>query len=569
MAVIQISKIQHRRGAIGEQGMPQLASGELGWAVDTQQLFIGNGSVAEGAPAVGNTEVLTQYSTATINLFKFIYEYQGDKPEGYFQPQTVERTLQQKLDDIVSVKDFGAIGDGIADDRRAIQTAISATYINSHDPGNDLSYRKILHFPAGTYNVSGVIYLPPNIYIQGEGANRSVVVATTTGSSTIFRTRSVNALTTDFLQPLTALSNAVDNVVIDNIGFLYAARVSMYNATTNTTALLNLDMARYSIVKNCAFSGGYTTEYINTGSTTNPAYPSVTPVQHAGIQITGNKTQNVIIDSNKFSNLITGCFTYHDNQFVDYIGNQFINLWEGLHIGYGTAITANQTSSICNRAVGNTFQKINRQGIYVNAPASSNTLTSFLSDGNTFDNVGNGGTGNESGQLTECITFNNAKGCKSVNDTFTRFSLAQTRYSTSTFKPLVLGQAIVIDDKTAYRYNINHSGAVVSTSTIIRIPYLNTLTAVSMEYQLQKSNGFRKGTFTVNAPPTGQGSVTYRDDYNFSGTDPKVVLTAKLINSTNTSITSSFDCIAIQYENDNRVGAVGTGTISLTVKYQT
>jgi hypothetical protein len=217
----------------------------------------------------------------------------------------------------------------------------------------------------------------------------------------------------------------------------------------------------------------------------------------------------------------------------------------------------------------NIFQKINREGIAVNSPAQSTTSSSFLSESNVFDNVGNWKTGNESGQLYECINFFNARGCRSVNDTFTRFDLAQTTYSTATFKPLVNGRAISINDTTAYRYNINHSGAVVSTSTIIRIPYLNTLTTVTMDYQLQKSNGFRKGTFTVNAPPTGQGSVTYRDDYNFSGTDPKVVLTAKLINSTNTSITSSFDCIAIQYENDNRVGAVGTGTISLTVKYQT
>jgi hypothetical protein len=60
MAVIQISKIQVRRGQTAEQGMPQLASGEMGWSVDEQRLFIGNGSVAEGAPAVGNTEVLTE-----------------------------------------------------------------------------------------------------------------------------------------------------------------------------------------------------------------------------------------------------------------------------------------------------------------------------------------------------------------------------------------------------------------------------------------------------------------------------------------------------------------------------
>ena len=51
----------------------------------------------------------------------------------------VLRTAQDKLREIVSVKDFGAIGDGSANDTLAIQTAISA------------SYGKTLFFPSGTY----------------------------------------------------------------------------------------------------------------------------------------------------------------------------------------------------------------------------------------------------------------------------------------------------------------------------------------------------------------------------------------------------------------------------------
>lgn len=62
MAVWQISKIQVRRGKKGAgTGIPQLSSGELGWAIDSQELFIGNGSLTEGAPAVGNTRILTEH----------------------------------------------------------------------------------------------------------------------------------------------------------------------------------------------------------------------------------------------------------------------------------------------------------------------------------------------------------------------------------------------------------------------------------------------------------------------------------------------------------------------------
>jgi hypothetical protein len=60
MAIVQISQIKHRRGT--NENLPQLASAELGWSVDTRQLYIGNGTLDEGAPEVGNTEILTEHS---------------------------------------------------------------------------------------------------------------------------------------------------------------------------------------------------------------------------------------------------------------------------------------------------------------------------------------------------------------------------------------------------------------------------------------------------------------------------------------------------------------------------
>lgn len=60
MAVTQISKIQIRRGL--QENLPQLSSAEMGWSVDEQRLFIGNGTLAEGAPVTGITEVLTTKS---------------------------------------------------------------------------------------------------------------------------------------------------------------------------------------------------------------------------------------------------------------------------------------------------------------------------------------------------------------------------------------------------------------------------------------------------------------------------------------------------------------------------
>jgi hypothetical protein len=64
MAILQISRIQHRRGL--QEDLPQLASAELGWSIDTRKLYIGNGTVDEGAPVEGVTEIITENSILAI-----------------------------------------------------------------------------------------------------------------------------------------------------------------------------------------------------------------------------------------------------------------------------------------------------------------------------------------------------------------------------------------------------------------------------------------------------------------------------------------------------------------------
>ena len=131
MAVVQISRIQHRRGKKLEgTGIPQLASGEIGWAIDTQELYIGNGSVSEGAPTVGNTKVLTEAD----DIFSLAnqYAYKKDTVQtGTSIGSPNYRLLQDKLDDTVSVRDFGAPGDG-TDQTEAIQRAINELYLKQN-----------------------------------------------------------------------------------------------------------------------------------------------------------------------------------------------------------------------------------------------------------------------------------------------------------------------------------------------------------------------------------------------------------------------------------------------------
>lgn len=149
MAVVQISKIQVRRGLQNSNsGVPQLSSAEFAWAVDTQKLYIGNGSVGEGAPYVGNTEILTEH-TNLLELISFYRFAEGQTP------LSIDRSLQSKLDEYVSVLDFGAIGDGATPCDDAFEAAFQALYRNT-----DLSFRKILVIPNGEYRFTRDLIIP-------------------------------------------------------------------------------------------------------------------------------------------------------------------------------------------------------------------------------------------------------------------------------------------------------------------------------------------------------------------------------------------------------------------------
>ena len=71
MAIVQVSRITNRKGLA--ENLPQLAGAELGWAIDERRLFIGNGTLEEGAPVIGNTEVLTEYSDVFTGRTQFSF----------------------------------------------------------------------------------------------------------------------------------------------------------------------------------------------------------------------------------------------------------------------------------------------------------------------------------------------------------------------------------------------------------------------------------------------------------------------------------------------------------------
>lgn len=109
----------------------------------------------------------------------------------YVPPQTggIVRTVNSKLSDFVSVKDFGAVGDGVADDTDSINAAL-------------LSGASSVYFPAGTYLVSAasdiyaspVLSVPSSVCIVGSGSDSAIIklAAHTTGAHRIFAFNSVS-----------------------------------------------------------------------------------------------------------------------------------------------------------------------------------------------------------------------------------------------------------------------------------------------------------------------------------------------------------------------------------------
>lgn len=159
MAVIQISKIQHRRGKKNSDvGIPQLSAAEFAWAIDTQELYIGNGSIADGAPYVGNTKVLTEHD----NILELASSYRYAENDVGIS-LSVPRSLQSKLDEYVSVFDFGAVPDGSTDCTDAFETAFAELFKNS-----DSKFKKTLLVPNGIYLFTQNLVIPSTAKIRGE-----------------------------------------------------------------------------------------------------------------------------------------------------------------------------------------------------------------------------------------------------------------------------------------------------------------------------------------------------------------------------------------------------------------
>ena len=129
-----------------------------------------------GTVAAATTGPFVSLEAATTGQTFTARKFNAGATANFLAPSTgaVTRTLDSKLADTVSVKDFGATGNGSTDDTAAIQAALD-------------SGAKTILCPNGTYKVSSTLFIPgatagTSVSLIGEGPNTIINANSISGS---------------------------------------------------------------------------------------------------------------------------------------------------------------------------------------------------------------------------------------------------------------------------------------------------------------------------------------------------------------------------------------------------
>ena len=144
-----------------------------------------------------------------------------------FQPagtSAVARSAQDKMRDSVSVKDFGATGDGVTDDTAFFNFA--------------LAVGRAVYVPVGTYLLN-LVNVPSNTFLFGEGVN-SIIKPLTPDTRA--------ALGADSGSPTTF----IENVTISNVKFLGDVAASGFAEQRHLTSFNGV---KNLLIENCQFVG--------------------------------------------------------------------------------------------------------------------------------------------------------------------------------------------------------------------------------------------------------------------------------------------------------------------------
>ncbi len=240
----------------------------------------------------------------------------------------VVRTAQSKMRDVVSVKDFGAVGDGVADDTVAFAAALATG--------------KSVFIPDGTYLITSELTVSsPGQMIFGAGWGRSIVQRGNDTSFIMFnvtaawgvcfqnfKIQEVNLSQTNTGSFITCALNGGTDVLIQGMWFWYGwVQVRCLQGTSNITfsdtvfetsrkgAIYSLSSARNKIV-GCTF-------WKNSADFSNPSDRgyAIFLVKDGGYNF-GSDNWNIV--GNYFAENVYGAFIIADiSEGLQIVGNFF------------------------------------------------------------------------------------------------------------------------------------------------------------------------------------------------------------------------------------------------------
>jgi hypothetical protein len=558
MAVYQISRIQVRRGQANQgTGIPQLASGEMAWAVDTQELYIGNGAVSEGAPGVGNTRLLTLNDLSAqgnlLELSQYSYAVTLDIPiiTGASASSPVYRTLQTRLDDQVSTSYFGTVGNGVADDTAALQRAINQQYLNANNyaygtSADAVKFRTIITIPPGIYKTTSTIFIPSYTTLVGAGELKTIINFVPAVGNTSPAFRFVNDTST-----ASAPSSIVTTTSTNQPRWIDISDLSIHIFNQTNTGM-QMDCVRNSRFSNIriASSESELTVYNpnNIGIKMNALSDIYTCQENHFENITlSNLTTAVSAKQDIVNNMFTGCHIQFARQGFLF-GIERSGVSDAYVFSLGGGNIGEQHGPRQTTIVNTKFYKIRQHAIYLYRGEFNSVSQCRLYD------VGNNNTGDTtfpefpqmffrtSNNSTEEIQSSRTNSLNSMSTFLTVPYLPEVSgnvtYASHGVKQFNISQTNGTDARSFFRLpiSVSHNGLPGgSISYIIDYTYKSLVTTAGTKFT-------RSGRMLITAD-VDQKYSQLSDDYNFAGP----------VNSINDTALA-FSCVLLDI-----AGAVYTG----------
>ena len=558
MAIVQISRITARKGL--QEDLPQpLAGAELGWAVDDRRLFIGNGTLEEGAPIVGNTEVLTEFSD--ILSFAGQYTYKGEAAgytaqTGATPSSPISQSIQSRLDSYAVATDFGILGDGATDDTAAINRALYQLFCVQ----TNTAVRRSLFFPAGMYIVTDTIKIPPFARLYGEGANSSIIkflVQNWAANTAFVESTLVYYVPTSTyyrsIAPVPATGIAITNAlywaaeslpsyVVQTADSLQQTGVNI--ATNGAIPPQNIEMSSMAIVTDQIHDGllienAQQCSFSNMNFTGPLTEVDLTTSVDGTVAVDWSSTVSLPCKQVNFDNCKFSGFTYSMNTEQQIQGcvvsnSQFDTLYQGAILGGATPSNGGPTGV---KFIGNVFDNIYEEGILINGVSLNATgYNVFYDVGNHFN-----GTALPASAVITIDAINNI----SVGDMFQRtttFSGTYPRIKIFNSATQTVPASIGVDSAAQIQMGsfVRETGTQATlsagaTSTTLFTVSSAQIKAFQMEYTITRETSVRTGTMTIvnDADDSAGDGLSYTDDF-VQNSDTDVILEVTDVGSTMT-----------------------------------